>query len=298
MQTATVTHTIKVILLLFMLLAPGGWRDRASAPVAPTASVSTGSSPQLAVDARGMVRMVFGRGDTILSVTPTDHGITFSPPSVVGVVAGMHLGNTRGPVIASSTQRSLAAAIGKAGDIRAFQIDHATNRSTPLERSVNDRAGSAPEGLMTLAADGDRFAAAWLDNREQRRNQIYFTTIDPRAPRAMENVRVYAAPGGPVCECCRPTIAISKGTVAIMFRDAVGGHRDMYLATSRDAGRSFPDVRKLGTGTWLLDACPMDGGDMEISANGRVSSVGRRDGTIYQARPAAPESLVATEPRR
>ena len=49
-----------------------------------------------------------------------------------------------------------------------------------------------------------------------------------------------------------------------MFRNNVNGSRDEYLVESRDGGRSFAAARKLGSGTWPLNGCPMDGGGLAI----------------------------------
>ena len=38
---------------------------------------------------------------------------------------------------------------------------------------------------------------------------------------------------------------------------------------------------KLGTGTWRLNACPMDGGDLAVAEDGSLTTVWRRDKTLY-----------------
>lgn len=257
-------------------------------------SAGTGSAPQLAIDPQGTVRVIYGRGDTILAVSSSDRGQHFGAPVVVGTVPNMHLGNTRGPVIASSPRRTIVAAVGKAGVITLFELNHKSNRWRALERALNDAAGSAPEGLLTLAADSaDRFYAVWLDVREARRNQIYFTTIEPGAKASRANTRVYAAPNGPVCECCRPSVAVAHGTVSVMFRNSLGGFRDMYLSTSRDGGKTFAPVEKLGQGTWKFDACPMDGGAMAYDRSGGIETVWRRENAIHHARRGTAEVRIA-----
>ena len=89
---------------------------------APATPIRAGISPQLALDARGTIRIIFGQADTIFAVTSADQGVTFSKPAVVGVVEGMHLGNTRGPVIASSRDNSLVLAGDKTGNIHVFRL--------------------------------------------------------------------------------------------------------------------------------------------------------------------------------
>lgn len=264
-----------------------------AAQPAPTA-VDAGSSPQIAVDTRGVVRIVYGRKDTAFVVTSRDNGATFGAPAMVGSVAGMHLGNTRGPTIASSRDRSVVMAIDTRGNIHTFELDHRTNRWGRSATTLNDSAGSAPEGLATIAADdADRFFAVWLDLRQNRQNQIYFARMATGSARREPNRLIYQSPDGHVCECCRPTIAIAGKQVAVMFRNWLGGNRDMYLTKSSDAGKTFTAAQKLGDGTWKLDACPMDGGDIVLDASAKIGTAWRRELSIFYAEPGTPEVKVA-----
>ena len=65
-----------------------------------------------------------------------------------------------------------------------------------------------------------------------------------------------------------------------MFRNWLGGSRDMWVATSRDSGKSF-SAKKVGEGTWVLNACPMDGGGLAVKANGDIVTSWRREQKIY-----------------
>jgi hypothetical protein len=271
--------------LLFVLIAL-----TAAAQPRPGTLLREGSSPQLAMDASGNVRMVFGRGDTIFSATSRDQGASFGPVALVGIVPGMHLGNTRGPVVASGRNRSLVAATDREGDIHLFQLDHRTNVWTRRAQALNTAQHSAPEGLGTLAADTmDTFYATWLDYRESKRTHIYFARIETASAVAPANQRIYASPDGHVCECCRPSIAVAGRTVAVMFRNWVDGNRDMYLLTSSDRGTVFGSARKLGAGSWKLDACPMDGGALVLGATGSAATVWRRELDVYFAIPGERE---------
>lgn len=259
----------------------------------PSTLVGQGSSPQLALDPRGTVRMVFGRKDTIFAVTSRDGGQTFTPAAMVGVVRGMHLGNTRGPTIASSRARSTVLAVDTAGNLTAFQLDHRSNRWTRIGGYVNDAKGSAPEGLATIAAtDAGIFVATWLDLREGRKNNIYLGTVASADARRLPNRKIYASPDGHTCECCRPTITTAGKHVAVMFRNWLDGARDMYVARSSDGGKRFASVEKLGQGTWKLDACPMDGGAASVDAKGDLATVWRRESTVYYARPGEKEVRI------
>lgn len=66
------------------------------------------------------------------------------------------------------------------------------------------------------------------------------------------------------------------------------GNRDMYTATSKDGGKTFSKASKLGTVTWELDACPMDGGCISVAPSGSISTAWRRDDDIFLTSAALP----------
>ena len=90
-------------------------------------------------------------------------------------------------------------------------------------------------------------------------------------------MRVYQSPDGHICECCQPVAAVdAQGRVAVMWRNWLGGTRDLYLTTSADGGKTFAAAQKLGTGTWKLNGCPMDGGAVAFNPLGKPLAVWRR----------------------
>lgn len=268
--------------------------SNASAQERPATSFQ-GSSPQLASDVRGTIRMVFGRRDTILVATSTDRGGSFSSPVVVGVISGMHLGNTRGPTIASSRHHTMVLAIDDDGSMHRFTLTHASGKWKKLTQPLNSSPKSAPEGLASISADeADNFYAVWLDLRQGKQNQIYFSKFTPTRETQVENRLLYASPGGHVCECCRPSIDVAGGHVAVMFRNFLDSARDMYSMSSADGGRTFSPARKLGRETWILNACPMDGGDIAVDGTGAIATIWRRDHTIFHARPGEAEQHVVS----
>jgi hypothetical protein len=65
----------------------------------------------------------------------------------------------------------------------------------------------------------------------------------------------------------------------------------MYLLRSKKAGQSLGKPQKLGTGTWMINACPMDGGGL-THADGRTITVWRRELDIFMAEPGQPETRI------
>jgi hypothetical protein len=177
------------------------------------------------------------------------------------------------------------------GTIHSLILDHKTGAWKKM-KNVNDVDDSAPEGLMGIAADGENnFYAVWLDIRENKRNNICFSTLNANSAWTKNKI-VYKSPDEHVCECCKPSVAVKDDLVSIMFRNLVDGSRDLYLMTSSNKGRTFNEAQKLGTGTWKLNACPMDGGGLTVNSKNAIRTVWRRDGQVFYAEPGKPEILI------
>lgn len=275
-----------LLAILLVLLSVSGRSDTAPQTLA------RGSQPQVSVDTKGVIRIVYGTKDQIFCLTSADNGKTFTKPALVARITGMHLGMTRGPQIASSNRYSIITAIDKSGNIHSFRLSHQSKKWERMQ-PVNDLEGSGPEGLMSISADErDNFYAVWLDIRQKKQNQIFFSSLQSGAQSWSKNRLIYESPSGHVCECCKPSVATAGSQVAVMFRNWLFGSRDLYFITSANQGRSFSAARKLGTGTWKLNACPMDGGDISIDRNQQVHSAWQRQGAVYYSKPGQGERKI------
>jgi hypothetical protein len=154
--------------------------------------------------------------------------------------------------------------------------------------AVNDVRGASTEGLHALAADAHgKLFAAWLDRRDGRGVTLYGARSTNGGLSWSKNVLIYKSPEGTICECCHPSVAIDSTGIVVMWRNWLNGARDMYVARSRD-GAFFSKPEKLGTGTWRLNACPMDGGGIAI-AQKRIVTAWRREHEIFLASPGERE---------
>jgi hypothetical protein len=252
-----------------------------------------GRQPQPVIDNAGVVRIAYGKEDSIFCVTSLNAGTTFSKPVLVATVKGMHLGMTRGPQIASSKKYTVVTAMDKSGTIHSFLLNHNTGKwvNQPV---VNDVKFSAPEGLMSIAADReDNFYAVWLDTRKNKHNNIFFAEFNPKARKWSKNKLVYESPDGHVCECCKPSVAVNGNHIALMFRNWVDGSRDLFITESFNKGKAFNTARRLGNGTWKLKGCPMDGGGVYIDENNITHTSWQREGIVYYSRPGEDEIKIA-----
>src|SRR5215813_8143328 len=126
--------------------------------------------------------------------------------------------------------------------------------------------------LHALTSDRNgNVLAAWLDKRAEG-TQIYGSRSTDGGRTWSKNVSIYASPDGTVCQCCGPSIAAAdSGQVWVMWRNALQGSRDLYITSSRDGVR-FEPARKIGVGTWPLNACPMDGGGLAVEGDHVISA--------------------------
>jgi hypothetical protein len=135
--------------------------------------------------------------------------------------------------------------------------------------------------MHALASDGkSRALAVWLDLRNAK-TELWSALSEDSGETWSENTLVYKSPDRTICECCHPSaIFTPKGEAVVMWRNWLNGARDMYRAISSDGGRTFSPAAKLGTGTWKLQACPMDGGSLAAS-DGQIVYAWRRDRTLF-----------------
>lgn len=254
--------------------------------------------PQAAVGDDGSVHLVYGIGDAVQYCQSLDEGSTFAKPRQAFRVPNMSLGMRRGPRIAKTNAAIVVTAIGgqmgkgRDGDVLAWHsTDNGKTWQGPVR--VNDVADSAREGLHAMASGANGSVwCVWLDLRDKK-SEIYATVSKDSGATWEPNRCVYRSPDGSVCECCHPSVIVSGNSVHVMFRNSLGGNRDMYVTSSTDDGKSFSEARKLGTGSWQLDACPMDGGMLAVGPKGAIATVWRRDGNVYAAAgDGSPEVLL------
>jgi hypothetical protein len=246
--------------------------------------------PQMAASPK-VVALAYGSGNAIWVATSSDQGRTFGKPSKVADPDVLMLGRHRGPRIAIVEDTIVVTAIvGRPGELFAWRsADGGKTWSAGVR--INDVPAAAREGLHTLASDGrGKLFAAWLDMRTKG-TRLYGAISKDAGVTWSANALIYESPDGTICQCCHPSAAIDgAGKIWAMFRNCVGGTRDMYLTGSTD-GAAFSKPAKLGKGTWNINACPMDGGGIAIH-RGRVVTAWRREKELYLDVAGEPEERI------
>ncbi|AWL10390.1 hypothetical protein HME7025_02550 [Aquirufa nivalisilvae] len=249
-----------------------------------------GQQPDFCLGKSGKIELVFGQKNKLFYSFSTDQGAHFSEPSLVDSLVGLHLGASRGPRIASSNSETIITAIDKKGNVYAFRK---TNTGAWLKNQVNDIPDMAKEGFNAIAANQkNQFTVIWLDLRLNRKNNLMSSTSLDGGKTWQKNQLVYASPESNICECCQPNIIMNDGHIAIMFRNWLKGSRDMYVIESQNGGKSYNQAKKLGLGTWVLEACPMDGGSLSWTSTGEIATVWRRAENLYTSGVQGEEKLI------
>lgn len=254
---------------------------------APTVDSVPNRQPQLAAHGN-LVALTYGAGDSIYFSLSRSSGATWSKPTVVANKGKLALGARRGPRIVITRNATVITAIvgeigrGKDENLAVWRsVDQGNTWSE--QRVLNDVRGAAREGLHAMASDGEStIFVAWLDLRNKV-TQIYGVVSRDGGKSWSDNRLIYRSPSGSVCECCHPSVYVERdGKIWVMFRNSLDGNRDMYVAASEDHGETFSAARKLGSGSWKLEGCPMDGGSIAVSGN-QVATVWRRENTVYHS---------------
>lgn len=251
--------------------------------------------PQMAASA-SLVAVTFGSTDTIYFSGSLDRAKTFSAPVKVAGAGALALGMHRGPRIAVTRDAVVISAIAGGELLTWRSLDG--GKTWKAGPRISDQAQAAREGLHTMAATPDgKVFAAWLDLRNlvpgKPGTELWGSYSTDSGATWSKNFAVYKSPGGTICQCCHPSALFdSAGNLEVMWRNALDGNRDLYMARSTDGGRTFGTAEKLGAGSWHLDACPMDGGGLAQGANGKIITAWRREKGVYMAPEGGAETLL------
>jgi hypothetical protein len=255
-----------------------------------------GIQPQAAIDARGVIHLVYLKGDP----GAADVYYVRRIPGKSGWTAPMHVNSRPGSAIAVGTIRGAQLALGRGG--RVHVVWNGAGQDDPslgapiLYTRMND-AGTAFEpqrnlmhvaggldGGGTVAADAaGNVYVAWHGNdhpgsgEANRRLWIARSTDDGKS--FAREAPAYASPTG-ACGCCGArAFADHRGSVYILYRAATANvDRDMVLLTSRDRGVSYQGIR---LHRWKLDACPMSSESFAESPAGVLGAWETRDQVYY-----------------
>ena len=241
--------------------------------------IPQGAQPQLALGSDGRIWLTYAKAGDVFAAHSRDNGVTFSAPTRIATVPGIMVGMRRGPRIAANGERVTVTAI--AHELIAFHSSDG-GRTWSKPAVVNDVPTAAREGLHDLARapDGTLFVT-WLDLRNGAM-ELWGAESKDAGLSWSGDQQIYRSPDKSICTCCQPSAVFdASGTLAVMWRNSIGGARDMWFSTRAPGGAAFGTPRKLGDGSWNIEGCPMDGGRIIATSNGSFASVWQRAGDVF-----------------
>ena len=238
-----------------------------------------GIQPQVAVDRKGMLHLIYFSGD------PSAGDIYYArkAPGAQEFSKPVRVNSVPGSAIAVGTVRGPQLALGKGGRVHvAWMGSHpmGSKKSVPMlytrlndpgtafepERNVMQFAVGLDGGASVAADNFSNVYVVWHANPEnngEANRRVWMAhssddgktfsrevAVDPEIRQGVEE-----EPTG-ACGCCgMRAFADENGAVYILYRAATEQvHRDMVLLVSRDRGRHFVAGR---VAKWDLNACPM-----------------------------------------
>lgn len=296
----------RAILTLLTALSLGAWISRpASAGPSRVELLKTpngGIQPQSAIDAQGVIHLVYLKGDP----GAADIFYVRREPGPEGWSAPIRVNSQPGTAIAVGTIRGAQLALGKGG--RVHVVWNGSARTSPggnpangapvLYTRLNDeRNAFEPErNLMqfTTTLDGGASVAAdpagnvyvaWHasdgSHTGEVNRRLWVARSRDEGKTFSREAAAYAEPTG-ACGCCGArAFADHRGSVYVLYRAATAGvDRDMVLLTSNNRGASFQGSR---VHHWKLNACPMSSEAFAESPEG-VLAAWETQGQVYFGR--------------
>lgn len=285
----------KIVLTLFIL--GFGKIFQIPVPTETEVNIGKGSQPEISIDSNGNIRMVYGiksgKERDLYLATSTDGGKSFSEPLMLGKFSNMGLGMGRGPQIASSSDYTIVTVGDHFGGLYSLRLNIKSNEwSKPVK--VNDTDSTALEALSAILTYGENSVfTVWLDLRLGKVNNLYGSFSKDGGLTWSKNQLVYQGKQDGICDCCKPSLAMDKnGRIYVMFRNKMNGARNMYVIYSDDGGKHFSEAKKQGLGDYMINGCPMDGGDLSVDTKRKVTTIWRRDKDVYFSTPEKAETKL------
>ena len=308
--TGLVRVAFCALLWIFAIVAGSADSSKVNLVRAPDGGIQ----PQAAVDARGMVHLIYFKGKPaggdIFYVRREPGGESFSAP--------IRVNRRPASAIATGTIRGAQLAVGRNGRVHvawmggegAARVTIDGKEVTPMLYARLNDTGTAFEterNVITWAAglDGGGSVAADSDgnvyviwhasppgNEKGEAGRAVFVAHSTDEGRTFKReARANPKPTG-ACGCCgMRAFADSRGTLYVLYRTANEISRDMALLVSRDHAATF----ELETvNRWMIKGCPMSSCAFAQRGPGVVAAT-EQEGQVY-FNLIEPESLNLSGP--
>jgi hypothetical protein len=284
----TVTPRYSLFVLLLALLTATALSTRAAdAPPAKTPIhiihlAEKDLVPDVVLDTKGILHLVYGNDHIAYYLRSADHGQTFSPPVQINSEGSVETEmGERGPKLAVTADASGASVIHvvwtdkwKPGIKTMVRYARSTDEGKTFSPRQTLSSMAGVDGV-TVTAEGSHVLAFWhvIDGPKpdvKSATWLYLArsadggkTFTPNEPLKIDNLSPLA------CSMCMLRARTQGGHVYLAFRSAVKSIRDFYLLQSPLGENAFTAVR-INTDNWILPECPMCGPSLNFTPTGRA----------------------------
>jgi hypothetical protein len=257
-----------------------------------------GIQPQVAVDEKGHVHLLYYKGDPAggdIFYARSDDGMKFGkamrvnsqPGSAVAIgnIRGAHLAlgkNGRVHVAWNGSQKALPKAPGSNQPMLYTRLNDAGTEFEP-QRNLIESAVILDGGGSVAADKAGNVYVLWHAPTPGKKGEVnrrvwVAASTDEGKTFAAEKPATDEPTGA--CGCCGlRAFADAQGTIYTLYRGAVTAkQRDMYLLASTDLGKTF---RAQDVHPWAIDICPMSSEAFAQGPKGRVLAAWETDGQVY-----------------
>lgn len=273
------------VLVLTLAVAAYG---QSSAPVVTMRVPQGGIQPQVAVDEKGVVHMIYfkgndAHGDTFY-VRSANGGVTWSAPIrvnsqpesvlAVGTIRGAHIAvGKNGRVHVSwmgSQQARPKPPAGKGTPMLYARMNDAGTGFEEQRNIIQEKIGLDGGGSVAADAQGNVYVA-WHAPRKEKGDEddrrVWFARSSDEGKTFEKERAPWDQPTG-VCGCCGMRIfADPRGRVYCMYRSASEMvHRDNYVLTSDDQTATFKGfkISEWEVGKCIMSTCSFAAGPQGV----------------------------------
>ena len=267
-----------VVPVVLIFVAAGAYRVGHTAPSTPSVMrrivPDGGIQPQVAVDERGTLHLVYFHGDAahgdVFYTRSENDGRSFSTPIRVNTLSGsaIAVGSVRGPHLALGRDSRVHVAWDGSDVVRPkdapdetpllyTRIRESGNAFEP-ERNVIQSAYGIDGGTLTADREGHVYVvwhAAPPGERGEDHRRVWIARSSDEG-KTFQVERPASDPATGVCGCCAlGAFADSQSRMYVLYRSAFENvNRNMYLLMSRDAAEHFTSAL---VSSWKIGACVM-----------------------------------------
>jgi hypothetical protein len=269
-----------------------------------------GLQPQVAVDSRGVVHLIYFKGEAgngdIYYVRSSDDGKTFSKPMrvnsaegsaiAVGTIRGAHLAigkNDRPHVAWNGSDKAKLKGVGNVTPMCYARLADGGEAFERTRNVITQHFGLDGGGSVAADREGNVYVAWHAPDRkgedESARRVWIARSTDEGKTFSAESAASGDKTGA--CGCCGMRLfADAKGSVYALYRSAFEMvNRDTYLLRSDDGGKTFESSR---IAPMKMGMCVMSSAAFAQGADGAVAAW-ETNSQIYWAKIAARGAKVA-----